>query len=486
MYLVLIQSLGAEDKVGQAIDVSLDVLEQLGVLIPRKVRRHTFKTELQKTKQLLEGMDIKSILSFPIMDDERITMVMSILDKVSMYALWAMPDLYPIVVFRMVRITIRHGLCASSAVAFAQYAKLLCGMLSNPKLGLEFGNLALSMAEGWAERAGGSLTGRETTISQVLTTVHGFVHHWTNPIHQSFRPLFHGYRTGLQSGNLEAAALCITCHCDFLMHTGQPLSLVDADCRVYERQMEECGQELLRLMAAMLCNMTRNLMGQSVDPTLLNWEANNKDILQMRGKKTRRCYILDAMSMRRACMSYYFGDYETAWNLMKECGDVSKKMPADVMVWRMAFFEGLTALALAKKAWRWTPRRSYYLRQAKRAMKRIKLWINGKNMNCIHMNFLLEAELLSLGSKGVQEAVKNAYDKAISTSGRHGFPNDKALAYERAGIYFVSIRDKFWADHYLGRALQGYLDWEAQGLADRLIKRFPHLSMSAIPLLEVI
>ena len=70
---------------------------------------------------------------------------MQFLNDILLVAYAAMPELCPIVVFRMVRISINHGMCGASAFAFVCYGAWLVNALnSDYEKGYRMGKVALS------------------------------------------------------------------------------------------------------------------------------------------------------------------------------------------------------------------------------------------------------------------------------------------------------------------------------------------------------
>lgn len=94
------------------------------------------------------------------------------------------------------------------------------------------------------------------------------------------------------------------------------------------------------------------------------------------------------------------------------------------------------------------------------------------------MLLLLQAELESLDKRKKKDEVKKKYDDAISTAGRLGFVQDKALANELAGKFILGQgsgdeEDKrYWSSVYLTQAHELYSVWGATAKADQLLKLY--------------
>jgi GAF domain-containing protein len=69
------------------------------------------------------------------------------------------------------------------------------------------------------------------------------------------------------------------------------------------------------------------------------------------------------------------------------------------------------------------------------------------------------------------------YDTAIALAQQHGYLNDEALAYERAGQFYLARGQSHLADHYLREARAAYTRWGAHAKVTDLDTRYPHLAV---------
>ena len=63
------------------------------------------------------------------------------------------------------------------------------------------------------------------------------------------------------------------------------------------------------------------------------------------------------------------------------------------------------------------------------------------------------------------------FKAATAVAARNGFLQDKALAHELAGMYFVAQGDDYWAKFNMDRAHQSYLDCQASTKAKDVTER---------------
>lgn len=97
----------------------------------------------------------------------------------------------------MVRASLKYGTDASSCNSFGGYGVIL-NNLGKLQEGREMAKtVELLLAKPKMERM----------KSRSIFICEGTINHWTAPIQGTLAPLLQGYQTGLQSGDLESAAL---------------------------------------------------------------------------------------------------------------------------------------------------------------------------------------------------------------------------------------------------------------------------------------
>lgn len=126
-----------------------------------------------------------------------------------------------------------------------------------------------------------------------------------------------------------------------------------------------------------------------------------------------------------------------------------------------------------------------YKTKAREIIHELKNWVKDRDVNCVHKLWLLEAEYSTLKSKkseSQKDKIMSAYDSAISAATRYGLLRDVAIANERAGIWFDSLNDGYWAESYLSKAHMLYYEWGATAKAGRLSRhcRFDIESRSGV------
>ena len=111
----------------QAIVVSKDALKILGV----KTRASTIVNlivELFRVKRMVQGLSDDDLLSLKPIENQKIKKAMRILVSLSTYSMAVDDSNFCGLAFcKLMELTVRHGFCAQTSVAYAAYAQLLAG-----------------------------------------------------------------------------------------------------------------------------------------------------------------------------------------------------------------------------------------------------------------------------------------------------------------------------------------------------------------------
>ncbi|MGH7965031.1 MAG: ATP-binding protein, partial [Candidatus Binatia bacterium] len=197
-YEVVLHAHTAQNDVGHGTKVGLQVLELLGERFPDEPGQADIFRILEETRQTLAGKPIEDLLHVPSMTDPSAIAKMRILSSMITLSYASMPQLFPLLVCRMITLSATYGNISFSAQAYAMYGIILCGAVGDIDTGYQFGRLAMNLIE--------HLNARELKAS-VTYMVQTFVRHWKEHIRETLPPLVEGYQIGLETGDLIFATM---------------------------------------------------------------------------------------------------------------------------------------------------------------------------------------------------------------------------------------------------------------------------------------
>ena len=129
-YSNLVRAMSSSGKTDECINTCVSVLSELGEPIPTTINQQIYFEEVAKVQEALVGRSRQDLLSLPVMTDINKLTAMRFLNHMLLVTFTSNPALNPIVVFRMVRLTVAYGVCNIAAIAFSCYGAWLASGLN--------------------------------------------------------------------------------------------------------------------------------------------------------------------------------------------------------------------------------------------------------------------------------------------------------------------------------------------------------------------
>jgi predicted ATPase len=202
--LVKAYVLGGQNKLLDAIDTCRGVLRQLRICLPSNPKTIHILIEYARTKRILKGRKAHDLLSLPRTSDDMKIEAIRFLNAASIFAWHAdLEGVASFVFLRMMRLTLKYGLCKFSPYVVATFGMLLAA-LGEHKEGYEFGRVALQLHD--------HLEDSRTCVASTTVVVESCITHLRKPLYDSLALLLESHQIGMQTGEIEFAALCLSGH----------------------------------------------------------------------------------------------------------------------------------------------------------------------------------------------------------------------------------------------------------------------------------
>lgn len=392
---------------------------------------------------------------------------------------------FPVIEFKMLRWSVKYGVCAQSAVAFAVYGSLSAGSFGDLKKAHLMGTVADKLSqrpEFYNVRA------------RISMTINGYCFHWTCSVRTLLKPLLDGYEVGMTLGDLENTFFCAYIYMKMSICAGRPLNLVQSDMLDFTAQMKVYAQETIYQMSLPHWQFVACMTDTSAPhPSVLSGEIMDYDKMIKHTAETKQVYVLDNIRYNQMQLAFYLGDYKLAWKMVEQSKDFGKTNNSHVTIWKRAFFIGMIAFCLGRRSPNRTER-GMWKRKAKNEMSRLKKWATDGNVNCVHLLLLLDAEEKAFDEQNYQQSGDMAlplFQKAITMATRSGFIHDAALAAERTAEYLRGLaafdiecdnsRDARVCD-YIQLAINSYTEWGGMAKVDQLKKNWSSWNLTPAPM----
>jgi predicted ATPase len=119
--------LGSSGKVKEAAATGLEILEKLGETFPKTPTMPDVDVALKRLQKKLKGRSDESLLRLPYMMDPKKLAAMQMMNLTYLYAFMGDQELALLLGFRMVSLSLDHGLSTESCVGFVALGMILCG-----------------------------------------------------------------------------------------------------------------------------------------------------------------------------------------------------------------------------------------------------------------------------------------------------------------------------------------------------------------------
>ena len=464
VFVVKVDALGSQERLEEAIDAGFDILRMLGEKIPKKIHQLHVAKNLIQASIVVRRMSNEDFLSLPALEDTKKMLALKIMSTLITFCWFAFrTDETAFLCLRMFLLSLKHGLSKYSSHAFAVFG-LMQGSLYNFSEAYRYGELTLKLMERFHAK---ECDCRTAVVAQ------SFLIHLRRPLHERMDSMLHAYRVGLETGDIHHSSVAATVYTMMYFGSGLPLGPMVDDSIAFGGFMERYSQVFSFTPALIWRQCALNLMGRSENPVVLTGEAMDQDEFLRDLSTSNVMGKLQALYLARMFLGYLFGDLDVA----VENGEHlwRRKQNIDSTHFYTPFYFTISALSALSMLQRTGKRR--YKRVARKFIKCLQSWVDNKVFNVQHKLKLVIAERAAQQEKD-PEVVKAMYDNAITLAQRSGFPQDAALANERAGIYFLSQQDSFLAGAYMSRAHSLYTSWGAKAKKEDLHAKYHFLSFA--------
>jgi predicted ATPase len=192
---VQISILSAAGNTDDALQVGLDVLEKIGEPILARPSKFQIALSFLQLRRLSRKITPDKMRQLPLMSNPRKAAAMLIINHMVMPAHFGRECLTFFLINKLIHLTVHHGLCNVSSVAFGWFGVILA-TTGQARLGYQYAELALELLDRFESKQ---------WLSRVHLCVFGGVFGWTQNIRNAIVPLSHGFAVGIETGDIEVS-----------------------------------------------------------------------------------------------------------------------------------------------------------------------------------------------------------------------------------------------------------------------------------------
>jgi predicted ATPase/class 3 adenylate cyclase len=446
-YEIDIKKLIAQNKPYDAVKLGLDILKKMGINLPLKPGNLSVLKDLLKIKFLLRNKSMDYYNNLPEMKDAEKNAAMRILSDISSASFFAVPNLVPLLAFKMIRLTLKYGLSRKSPFSFAAYGYILSVFLNEIDKGISFGEIALHLAK---------KIHAEELVASIIATNNLFLVHRRTPITETIHDLERAFTSALESGDNEYASYAAHNIVYQFYIMGYPLADLAKKAAALELKTEKFQQDLTLKRLRLFHQSILNLIELTDHPDVLSGEIFNEsemDIAEV--TKSNEIYFQN-LYLQKLHLALIFNLEATGKKYITFAEKYQQSVKGTTLYPLFYFYRSLLITDIAPNS----PAKKSVLKQVEKDIKHIRKYEKYCPADYSHKIFLLEAEYKYL--EGDNEEAKILYDKALKAATQINITGDLAYIWERAGRFFVNTKQDLLANFYLQNAYRVYKRWGAQ------------------------
>ncbi|MFB2918829.1 AAA family ATPase [Aerosakkonema funiforme] len=465
VYEIKLSACTAQVKPKQAVEMGLEVLKLLGINFPEQPSPTDIQQALEETAALFAGKNIADFVNSPDMTDPEKQAAMRILSGIVSPAYITAPLLLPLIILKMVQLSIFYGNDPLSAFAYGLYGLILSGVVLDIETGYQFGQLALNIVDRF---------NANYLKTKVFYTVGVHIIHGKHHVKETIPLLKEGYARGLETGELELgySAKEISQYSYLIAHNLTELEQeVDTYCKAIAQFKQEAALNYTQIVHQALLN----LLGHSENPCRFAGEAYNEEKMLPFHIQANDRNGLHYFHFHKMLICYLFGNTEQALENARQAEQYLDAVTGMLNVPMFYFYDSLVRLAAIN-----SDRHSEqeHLLHVRSNQEKLQKWAHHAPMNFSHKFYLVEAEMFRV--QGEKMKAMKAYDRAIALAKENEYLNEEALANELAAKFYLECRNEKIAQVYLIDAYYAYARWGASSKIDDLEKRYPELLVSIL------
>ena len=457
---IRIQSYTAQSCQQQAIDIALQLLNQLGISFSEQDQAEIWQQSKTLVNILPQILNEESAARSPMTDPHQLA-AMRLLSSATNAAYQANPNLFVLLVLKKVLLSFEHGDAPSSAFAYADYGVTLCGVLNEIEQGYQLGQLALRVL---------SQSSSQKLEASTRYIVNANIRHWKEPLKDTLEDLKQTYLRGLETGELSFACLAANLYCCHSYLSGVFLQTVEESFSIYKNSIDKLKQGTVSNHQKIFHNAILFLMGRKKFEGDLRDYSRDLDSIASSyletGDRTANFYFY----LNQLILYYYFDNAEKAVRNAALARHYLNGVTSKYLAPLFIFYESLAQAAACHEAKNFT---QADLEIIQKNQSKLRFWATHSPANYLHKFDLVEAEYYHiLGQRA--EAIA-AYDCAIAGARRNDYIQEEALASELAAKFYLNWGKEKVAAIYMQEAYCGYARWGAKAKTDDLENCYPNL-----------
>lgn len=452
-------SIGRND-LERALSEGIAVLALLDIDLPLSPTQGHVLAGIARTRFALTGWSHDRIATLPLATRVEARAAMRIAMGLVSAAYYARPNLLPLIVFSMVRLTLADGLSPESPYAFSVWG-LVMASLGAIETGYGYGRLALRLRDRVEDP-------RARNRAEHLYFAHLAI--WKHPFGEAKSGLRRTYEAGYTSGDLEYSAFSAMMSCCIGLYAGHELGTLTVDMGAFRDAIRSLAMGTSLYTHEIHQQAALCLRSDAEEPWRMEGPIYDERIALSVHERANDATNLFSYRVAKAFLCLVFGQLDAAepflaWNR------AHADLAASTIISQECLYLDVI-VSLRRAATMGSLARTGIFLRVERQLSTMRKWLALCPENWTHRLDLCLAERASITN--AKEAT-TLYERATVGARAQGDLFAEALASEGAATLHRALAHSTAEQAYLATARHAYERWGATAKVRALEARFPEL-----------
>ncbi|HTF66266.1 MAG TPA: PAS domain S-box protein, partial [Edaphobacter sp.] len=459
------------DRPDRAVEVGVEQFRTFGIEWSAHPSEEKVREEYDALRQRIGERPIETLVDLASTRDPNLLALMEVLLAILPAACFTERKIHDLAVLRMANLSLEHGYCDASPLAFAQLSLAIGPRFGHYRDGFRFGHLGAALVE------------REDLArfrGKVYNVVGYHVLPWTHPIQAASSMMQRALDLAQEKGDLLYVVYCQAQLISLGLASGAPLDGLEAEAKRYLQSTQpvlgivwESGPPVVLWGCLLQLALIRTLRGFT--PKFGRLDDGNIDELRMEHHISGNPMLAIAACwywIRKMQARYLAGDYREAVDALSKGQPLLWISPSHFEAAEFYFYGALSHAA----SWDFAPsdEKQQHFEALKAHHNQLDIWAQNCPETFETRAALVAAEIARIEGRDLD--AMRLYELAIRSAHANGFIHNEAIAYEIAARFYATRGFDKISDAYLLAARHGYLRWGSNGKVHQLDQQFPQLS----------
>lgn len=447
----------------EAVAAALTCLRLLGVDIPANPTDQEVQAEYEAVWQILEGRSIESLIDLPLMTDPVLQGVAQVLSEAGASAYFVDTRLFCLLNFRMVKLSVQHGLSSPCAHGFVTWGFTLGAVYHRWGDGHRFAKLGCDLvAKHDFIAAKAKVFGTSSLVAS-----------WARSMSDVIDLARKGIRGGIETGDAVFACYSMFVHNAFLLVRNDTLDEVWRESETSLAFVRNAKYDDIANIIVSQQRFIATMQGRTATFSTFNDAHFDEAAFEAQmAPMTISWYWIMKLKAR-----FLAGAHAEAMAAAENAKPVLAASAGQIQQLDYFYYTALTITAIFDAAG--ADQRKEWRAILTRHAEQLREWAESYPPTFGDKHALVLAEIARVEKRDVD--AQRLYEQAIRSARENGFVQNEGLAHELAAHHYLALGLETAGYAHIRNARNCYDRWGAHGKVKQLEERYPRLREERSP-----